>query len=111
MDTPVTRSVSADLLGMAVLAALDETGSHAADVAERASGGGLTLSLEGAHTLLARLAELGLVRQASVDDREPRFVPTSLGHRIAEAELARPETIVNPSSTRCFTNRRVRAAP
>jgi signal transduction histidine kinase len=94
VDTSVTRSVSADLLGMAVLAALDETGSHAAEIAQRASGNGIELSVEGARNLLARLSELGMVRQSMMDGGEPRYVPTSLGQRIAAAELARPEGIV-----------------
>lgn len=94
MDTSVTRSISADLLGMAVLAALGDTGSHAAEVAERASGDGVALTVDGARTLLARLSELGLVRQSTTDAGDPRYVPTSLGQRIAAAELARPEAIV-----------------
>lgn len=94
MDTSVTRSVSTDLLGMAVLAALDETGSHAAEIAERASGDGIALTVDGARRLLARLSELGLVRQSTTDRGDPRYVPTSLGQRIAAAELTRPEAIV-----------------
>jgi signal transduction histidine kinase len=94
VDTPVTRSVSADLMGMAVLAVLDDTGSHAAEVAQRASADGIALTQDGARTLLARLSELGLVRQSMTDGGDPRYVPTSLGQRIAAAELARPEGIV-----------------
>ena len=94
MDTSVTRSVSADLLGMAVLAALDELGSHAAEVAERASADGIALTVDGARQTLARLSELGMVRQSTTDAGEPRYVPTSLGQRIAAAELAQPEGIV-----------------
>ncbi len=94
MDGRRTQPVSADLLGMAILTTLDDTGSFARDVAERASGGGLELSVDGARSQLARLAELGLVRPSSVEGDEPRYVPTSLGQRIADAELARPEALV-----------------
>ena len=97
METPVTRSISADLLGMAVLAALDETGSRAADVASRASTDGVTLTVEGAQALLGRLAELGLVRPSTITADETRYVPTSLGQRVAGADLARPEGLVGLS--------------
>lgn len=94
MDTPVTRSISADLLGMAVLAVLNETGSNAADVADQTSRDGITLTVDGARALLARLAELGLVHPSTIEADEPRYVPTSLGRRIAAAELTRPDAIV-----------------
>ena len=67
-------------LGLAALALLDDGGS-AADLADRFGAAGVVVGKIRASQLLARLAELGLVRISSDGGADQRYVCTTLGRR------------------------------
>jgi two-component system NtrC family sensor kinase len=79
---PSPGSASDDLLAVPMVAVLTEPMTAAA-LAAAVTEEGLQLSPQRADSILARAAELGLVRVAGYQDGDARYVATSLGQRSA----------------------------
>jgi signal transduction histidine kinase len=80
---PASATSRSPLLG-AVLAVVDSSAT-AAEVEERLEAAGVKLQPRLAESLLAELAQLGLVRAARRDAGAVRYVATSLGQRATES--------------------------
>ncbi len=81
-----TRPDTESPLAAAVLAVVDPD-ADAADIEARLAAAGASLDAGTAGVLLARLADLGLVRVTRVADTGPRMALTSLGRRALAASL------------------------
>ncbi len=92
---PRVDDAEIDLLLGPVALALLGAGADSARLAAALTGDGISLSAERAARVLDRLARLGLARVLGDEDGHPRFVATSLGQRVVDAQVARqPELAV-----------------